>query len=108
MGIISDIWGFFVRIWNAVKRFFIRLLQFSQHIISWFKNPSRLRQLEQDKRLLAVAIKERLENGNYGVVKCLYNKQTEGVEEKADGIASEQVDAETQKHFGNQEMIVLE
>ncbi|WP_104708641.1 hypothetical protein [Helicobacter felis] len=108
MGIISNIWGFFVRIWNAVKRLFVRLLQFFQHIASWFNDPSRLRRLEQDKRLMAVAIKERLENGNYGIVKCLYNKQTEGVEEMADGIASEQVDAETQRHFGNKEMIVQE
>ncbi len=57
---------------------------------------------------MAVAIKERLENGDYGIVKCLYNKQTEGVEDMAKGIESEQVDAETQRHFGNKEMIVLE
>ncbi|WP_163533536.1 hypothetical protein [Helicobacter suis] len=107
MNIIDNVLDFFRSVWEWVKRIFEHILNFFKNIVDWFRNPSRLRQLQEDKNRIAVSIKEKLGNGNYGVVNCLFNKATEEIEGEAIGIESEQVDAETQKNFGNKEMIVL-
>ena len=97
-------------IWNCIKRIFQRVLQFFNNIVSFFKNPHRLRKLQSDPNLVAVAVKENLDNGNYHTVNCLYNEKTNEVvdmQEDALGIQSEQLDAETCRNFGNKPMVVL-
>lgn len=99
------------RIWNAIKKIFVRIINFTKNILSFFQDPARLRQLQADKNKLAVSIKEKLEDGNYAVVNCLYDKKAdiiEDIQEDAIGIVGEEVDARTKKMFGKKDMIVLQ
>ncbi len=58
--------------------------------------------------MLAVSIKEKLNNGNYGIINCLYNKETEEIDGKEVlGIQGKEIDEDTQKNFGDKDMIVL-
>ncbi|BCZ19959.1 hypothetical protein NHP190012_16010 [Helicobacter sp. NHP19-012] len=107
MGIIDNVLDFFRSVWAWVQRIWTRILNFFKNIVDWFKSPNRLRQLQVDRNRIAVSIKENLANGDYGVVNCLYNTATGQLDGEAIGVESEQVDAETQKNFGNKEMIVL-
>lgn len=99
-------------IWNSIKRFFVRCLNFAKNIVSFFKNPGRFRKLKENKETtIAVAIKENLENGNYNTVNCLFNKVTNKVEDlevNAEGIESEDLDYETRQAFGDRAMIILQ
>ncbi len=106
---------FFQKAWDEIKRFgkwlLTKIVNFAKNIKAFFLERRRLKLLRKRKELLAVSIKERLDNGNYGVVNCLYNKDTEEIfdmEKEAQGIEAEQLDNETIRHFGNKEMIVLQ
>ncbi|CCB80112.1 hypothetical protein HBZC1_11260 [Helicobacter bizzozeronii CIII-1] len=107
MGFIDNVLDFFRSVWEWVKRIWTRILNFFKNIVAWFKDPNRLQRLKQNKKVIATSIKERLDNGEYGVVNCLFNTATGEIEGEAEGIESEQVDEETQRKFGNNEMIVL-
>lgn len=95
-------------IWNSIKRFFVRCLNFAKNIVSFFKNPGRLRKINKEK--IAIVIKENLENGNYHTVNCLFNTATNEVEDMevdAQGIESEDLDYETRQAFGDKQMLKL-
>lgn len=97
-------------IWNKIKKLFVKVLNFVNNIVSFFKNPQRLNKLKEDRDLIAVSIKENLENGQYNLVNCLYDKVLEEVvevETDAIGIETEKLDKETKQHFGNKDMIIL-
>lgn len=99
------------KIWNSIKKFFVKLLNFVKNIANFFKNPSRLSKLKQDSNIIATSIKENLSNGDYNVVNCLYDKETEQVvemEENAEGINAEAIDLRTQQSFGDKTMIILQ
>lgn len=106
---------FILSAWEWIKKTFVKILNFARNIINWFQDPKRLKALEEDKDRMAIVVKEKLENGNYNTIKCLYNKRTEKIEgvqnesnTNAEGITSEELDSETKKHFGNKDMLVLE
>lgn len=112
---LSNIKSFFKKAWEAIKRFgkwlFTKTLNFARNIKDFFLERGRLKLLQERKELLAVSIKEKLDNGNYGVVNCLYNTDTEEIfdmEEEAQDVESEQLDSETIRNFGDKEMIVLQ
>ena len=97
-------------IWNFIKKIILKVINFAKNIISFFKNPQRLKKLKQNSNLMAIAIKVNLDNGQYKVVNCLYDKvKNEVVEEETDavGIEAEKLDKETKQHFGNTDMIIL-
>lgn len=98
------------RIWAFIKHIVVKVLNFAKNIVSFFKNPSRLKKLEEDKNRMAISIRDNLDNGNYKVVNCLFNKATNEVEdyEEALGIEAEDIDSETEQTFGDKAMIVLE
>lgn len=99
-------------IWDCIDHAFKAILNFAHHIVGFFKNPSRLKKLKEDRNLMAIAIKENLANGNYKTVNCLFNKATNKVEDEdyqeALGIESNDIDSETEQTFGDKAMIVLE
>ncbi|WP_120944654.1 hypothetical protein [Helicobacter labacensis] len=105
--IIENVSEFFESVWAWVKRIWVRILNFLKNIVDWFKDPQRAKRLQEEKDKLAVVIKENLDNGNVNVINCLFNTETSQIEGDAQGIESEQLDAETQRRFGNNEMIVL-
>lgn len=97
-------------IWNKIKKFFVKVLKFVNNIINFFRNPQRLNKLREDKDLIAISIKENLDNGQFNVVNCLYDKVLHRiVEEETDaiGIEAEKLDNDTRQKFGNKDMIVL-
>ena len=98
------------KIWDVIKKFFVKVVNFAKHIKNFFKNTLRLNKLNKDKNTIAVAIKENLENGEYNIVTCLYDKEKEDITDlqtDAMGIEAEELDEETKQHFGNKDMIIL-
>ncbi len=98
-------------VWNFIKKIFLKKLNFIKNIMGWFKDPDRLEKLQENKdKYLAISIKENLDNGNYKVVNCLFDKEEcELVDYQEDTISieAENLDATTKKQFGEKEMIVL-
>ncbi|WP_307970741.1 hypothetical protein [uncultured Brachyspira sp.] len=97
-------------IWDKIKKFFVKVLNFVNNIVSFFRNPERLNKLKEDRDLIAVSIKDKLENGQFRVVNCLYDKVLEEVvevETDAIGIEAEKLDNDARQKFGNKDMIVL-
>ncbi|WP_346678732.1 hypothetical protein [uncultured Brachyspira sp.] len=97
-------------IWDFIKKIVVKIINFFNNIMKFFKNPQRLNKLKQNKNILAISIKDRLENGKYNIVNCLYNKEDdELVDMETDtlGYEAERLDAETEKQFRNADMIVL-
>lgn len=98
------------KIWDVIKKFFVKVVNFAKHIKNFFKNTLRLNKLNKDKNTIAVAIKENLENGEYNIVTCLYDKEKEDITDlqtDAMGIEAEELDEETKQNFGNKDMIIL-
>lgn len=114
MGIIGDVIDGILdmarAIWNYIKKIAVRVLKFFSNIVSFFKNPDKLRKLGANRDLLAISIKDNLANGEYNVVNCLFDKSTNTIvdyEENAQGITAESLDSETKGYFGNKDMIML-
>lgn len=98
-------------IWDRIKKFFVSLLNFAKNIVSFFKNPQRLQKLKENSDIIAISIKENLESGNYNVVNCLFDKDTNKVvdyEENAQGIVANDIDKETEQNFAGKSMIILQ
>ena len=92
------------------KKIILKIVDFAKNIISFFKDPQRLKKLKEDKNRIAISIKENLDNGQFNIVNCLYDKTTEEIvdmETDAQGIEAESLDEETKQHFGDKDMIVL-
>lgn len=97
-------------IWNRIKKFFVKVLNFVNNIVSFFKKPKIFNKLVYNNDLMAVSIKEKLNDGNFRVVNCLYDEITEDItdiETETIGIDAENLDNETKRQFGNKDMIVL-
>ena len=102
--------SFFKKAWKAIKQFgkwlATKILSFAKNIRDFFLHRREL--LRKRKELLAISIKERLENGNIGVVNCLYDTNTGDIYNmEAQDIEAEHLDNETIRNFGDKEMIVL-
>lgn len=97
-------------VWNLLKRIVLHICRFFANIVKFFRNPSRLEKLRQDENLIAVAIKENLDSGNYQVVECLFNKETGNIvnpKEDAQIIEAEDLDTDTERQFNGKEMVIL-
>ena len=97
-------------VWELIKKIIVAIISFIGHIVSFFRDPSRLGKLQANHNRIAVAIKEKLESGDYQVVNCLYDKQTSELvtpEKDSEVITSANLDEETKKQFNGKEMVVL-
>jgi hypothetical protein len=92
--------------WNYIKKIVLQIINFIKNIISWFKNRDRLEQIKKNDNLLAVSIKEKMNDGNYNVVNCLFDEDEDKIVE-AEVMQSGSLDLETRSKFGNKEMILL-
>lgn len=97
--LISQVWDYIQRIWQKV-------INFAKNIFSFFSNPNRLKKIQENKDLVAVAIKENLESGNFTVINCLFDKEKETIED-ALIVEGETIDAELNNKFANKDMIIL-
>lgn len=99
-----------IKAWEFIKKIFLKIVNFVTNIVSFFKDPQRLKKLQEDKNRIAISIKENLNNGQYNMLNVLYDKTTEEIvdmETDALGINAESLDEETKQHFGDKDMIVL-
>ena len=92
--------------WEYIKKIYLKVINFFKNIVSWFKNKERLKKLEEDKNKTAVIIKEKMKNGEYNVVNCLFDKETNTLDD-AEIIQTENLDQETKNKFGHKDMIIL-
>ena len=111
---ISNVVEFFRAVWEFVKKRTVEIVNFVKNIVLWFKEPSILQMLKQNRKLLAVSIKKNLEANNYNVINCLYDTEKEDIvgdydvsNQYADGIESKGLDSETKNSFGDKDMIIL-
>lgn len=98
------------KIWDIIKKIFLKVINFVNNILNFFKNPKIFNKLVNNNNLMALSIKEKLNAGNFRVVNCLYDKVKEevvDVETNSIGINAEELDEETKQHFGNKDIIVL-
>lgn len=85
----------------------ILIAKFVDHIKKYFLDRKEL--LRKNKNYLAVSIKDKIAEGKFNVVNCLYDEETEEIVNAADGQAWEakELDRETLRHFGDQDMLIL-
>lgn len=107
----EEIKSLLAEVWEWIKKIVVAIISFARNIISFFRDRNRLRKLQEDQNRIAVSIKEKLENGDYQVVNCLYDKEESKLvtpEEDAEVITSEKLDADTKRNFSGKDMIVLQ
>ena len=110
MSMLEDIKALLKELWEFIKKITLKIFNFIKNIVNWFKEPSRLDKLK-DENVIAVAIKEKLVSGDYQVVNCLFNKESEklvDVKEDAVVYTAENLDAEARKQFGDKDMLVIQ
>jgi len=95
-----------IRLGKAVVKLIMKVAYFIKNILSWFKNPARLKKIKEDKNTIPVVIKQKIKNGDYEVINCLFNEETNEVED-AQVISSEQLGKETIKNFKDKDMMIL-
>ncbi len=96
------------QLWGYINKIFVEVLSFSENIIGYFNQLLSGRKLDKD--VLALSIKENLDNGNYRTVNCLYNqKKGEVIDltKSSIGIDSHKIDQQTREAFGERNMIIL-
>lgn len=92
-------------IWEFIKKIVVKTINFFRNILSWFKDKNRLKELQKNDKL-AIVIKDNLTNGHYNVVNCLFDTNTNTLDD-TEVVQSKNIDQETRKHFGHKKMIVL-
>jgi hypothetical protein len=109
MSILEAVKNALKRIWEYIKKIFVKVIQFFRNIVDWFRSPERLWHIKDNKNILPVVIKENLASGNYNVINCLYNQEDEEIEDyQAEIVEGEKYDNDTLRNFGNKSMIVLQ
>jgi hypothetical protein len=100
------IWEALEIAWDWLKKTWVKIVNFSKNIVSWFKDTARLKKLKKDQNKMAIAIKKKLDSGDYQTVVCLFDKKKAEI---IDGevITSEDIDKDTKKQFGSKDMMVL-
>ena len=99
-----------VAVWDKIPKIWRKICSFVKNIVAFFKNKERLEQLKQNRNLKAIAIKEKLESGEFRTVKCLFNTEENTIvnpEKDAEVVTSETIDQELEQAFGDKDMIVL-
>lgn len=97
-------------VWNLIRRIWVGIVAFTRHIVMFFRNPKILNELSQNRDAIAVSIKQQLETGDYEVVNCLFDRETNNLinpESDAEIISADDLDYATESKFGNKDMIVL-
>lgn len=114
---INEIKKLLKKVWNFIKKVFVAVLEFSKHIIDFFRSKlQRILRKKPNAVAVAVKIKEDLASGNYNtvnmndyVVNTFYDKETgEILEDESEIVSYARLDETTKNSFGNKDMIVLE
>ncbi|MGP1565081.1 MAG: hypothetical protein ACTTHU_06585 [Treponema sp.] len=92
---------FFKRTGSALKRVIVDVIS-AETVIAFFKRPEVLQKLQQNKNLLAVAVRE----GNHITLAC-FNKETSNVEDKLIVYQFNTMADDLKALFGDKPMIVF-
>lgn len=113
MGLLNffgAIWELVKSAWDWITKIVLSIISFVKNIKNFFTKPERLEKLRQNKKIIAATVKEKLDNGDYNVVNCLFDTE-EGdlvdAEYDAQIMSANQMDAETKRNFGDKDMIIL-
>ena len=101
---------FLRKIWDLIKHIYRKIINFVKDLVNFFKDPQRMQELRENSNYVAIAIKDRLASGEYNVVNCLFDKDSNNVVDldmDAEGIEAEELDAQTRANFGNKDMILF-
>ena len=104
---LKYLWKELVKLGHVIKK---KILSFTENIVKFFKNPKRWATLTANKKILPIAIREKLKNGDYKTITCLFDEEKDDVfdiEENAQGFECERLDSELSNHFGDKDMIIL-
>lgn len=107
---LGVIWDLLRAAWDWLKKIVLRIINFFKNIAAFFRDRRRLRKIQQNKKIIATAIKENLENGNVNVINCLFDtEEGELVDEEIDAqvMTAENMDEQTKANFGDKDMLVL-
>ncbi len=108
MSLADEIWELLEAVWNFLKKIILRIINFVDNIVSWFRDPSRFRKIQQDHNKVAFALKQKLANNEYNVVVGVFDEQREEIlTEDTVVYQAEELDRVTLKNFGNKDLIIL-
>lgn len=113
------------RAWNFLKKIFVKVVNFLQNIVNFFKSKyDAIIKKKPNAVAVSIIIKENMEKGDYNNVKMsdfdtnlskdkiintFYDEDTgEILEEETQVISYESLDEQTKAQFSDKDMIVLE
>ena len=103
----TAIWEALKSAWNYLKKLWVKLLNWINNIVSWFRRPERIKKIEKNSNLVAATLKERLANGDYEVCNCLYDMETEEIKE-GEIIKTEELEQKAKNMFKNKNLVIIE
>lgn len=111
---------FFAKIWASLKKIWVAFLDFTKYIKNWFiANYKVVIKKYPRAKPIALKVKENLKNKNFNtldlgmtgkgtVIKTFYDEQTgEILEDHTEVVEFNELDEETQRNFGDKDMLVL-
>ena len=102
----EDIKKLLAEAWEYIKKIWLKVVNFLKNIKGWFTEKNRLKKIQEDENKVASVVKEKLENGDYVVINCLFDKETNTLDD-AEIMQTEDLDEDTKNKFGNKDMIIL-
>ncbi|MCL6591954.1 MAG: hypothetical protein K6U80_18645 [Firmicutes bacterium] len=82
-----------------------------EEVIAWFKQPLIIKELRENKNLLAVGIKKPTQKPNLNITLCLYDTNKEQIFKLKDTFITynaNQLSPDLQQMFGDKQMIVFQ
>lgn len=111
MSLIEEIKRLLKQVWYFIKKIALKVLNFFKNIIGFFKTPNRLKDLKNNENIIAIAIRDNLENNNYNTVSlAMFDTKSNELydyQENSLHITAESLDAETISQFGHKDMLVI-
>ena len=77
-------------------------------IVSFFKRPEVMEELKSSEDLIAVAIREKKDDGTNSVMVCLYDKKNLTAKQSLKCFVADKLSDDLLSTFGNKDMIVLQ
>jgi hypothetical protein len=116
MSITTTLWAYLRAFWDTFKQVFVSVVRWTLHVVDWFKDQARLVKMRANHHLMAVSLKASaeeiaavsLEKGEYAVVNCLFNRETNTIDvDNVQVVAANDLDGQTATAFRTSDLIVF-
>ena len=77
-------------------------------IVSFFKQPQILKELQSSEDLVGVALREKKDDGTTSVLVCLFDKKASTVKQSLKRFVADKLSDDLLSTFGNKDMLVLQ